>query len=494
MRRLVQGWRGRAVSTIVAGAGLCAVLALPGAAMASAAASASGDSDPYVYAKQAQKVRGAQNSTDAPRLSTGATYRSSLGTGADGAAYYSVELDGAANAYVSAVAVPPLGPDVKVTYADGITVSLQDRNGNSCDSASATFRSGAYPRPVAAAAQRLVRPGGLRCQAAGTYYVVVQRKADNESTQETWGLELQVATEPGLVAAAPTEGPEAWPSQSVQPPSGKAALRTGGTGFNDAEAVPAGVWKDGIRPGQSRFYRVPVDWGQQLSVDAELGSSASDVSRRGFVTGALDMALYNPARASVAAKEAAYSGDPTSVTFDPLPPVAYENRYLMRDDQAAMRLAGWYYLKVTLNPAMAGKFGDKASGVTLRVTVDGTARQAPDYVRDPGEFQVTAADREAAERGEGGAVWSQGAGSDGDGSGGEGGSASGGSAGTSSGKEGTAEPGASSTSATSLPAASSRSTGSGGMMLLGVAGVGAGTALVLWLGVWRMVALRRVRG
>ncbi|MEV1020038.1 hypothetical protein [Streptomyces sp. NPDC050264] len=483
MRRLVQGWRGAVIPAVAAGAGLCAVLALPGAAVAA------DGSDPYVYAKGAQKIRGTQNSTDAPRLSTGRTYRSSLGSGASGAAYYRVELDGAANAYLSVVAVPSLARDVKVAYSDGITVTLQDRSGNRCDSERATFRSGAFPRPLAAVAERLVRPGRMRCQSAGTYYVVVERKADADSTHEAWGLELRVATEPGLVSATPGEGPKAWPSASVQPPSGKATRRSGGTGFNDAVAMSAGVWKDGIRPGQSHFYRVPVNWGQQLFLDAELGSSAGDGSRHGFVTGALDMELYNPARASVVSKEASYTGDPTSTTFEPLPPVAYENRYLMRGDQAAMRLAGWYYLKVTLNPAMAEKFGDKESGLTLRVTLDGDERRAPDYVRDPGDFQVTAEDREAAEQGEGGAVWEGPGATDGADGGGHGTESAGAGTGGASSGTGAADSGSSSASS----AASSTSSGNGPMVLLGVAGISTGSALVLWLGVWRVVAVRRVR-
>ncbi|MFJ9039764.1 hypothetical protein ACIRF8_24605 [Streptomyces sp. NPDC102406] len=490
MRRLVEEWRGRGVPAVAAGAGLCVALVLPGTGVAAAA----GETDPYVYAEGARTVPAARNSTEASRLRTGATYRSSLGTGMSGVAYYSVELDGAANAYVSVVAVPPLGPRVRAAYSDGITVTLQDRDGNRCDSERATFRSGAYPRPVAAAAERLVRPGALRCQAAGTYYVAVERRADAESTQETWGLELRVATEPGLVSAAPTEGPKVWPSASAQPPTGKAARRTGGTSFNDAVALRAGVWKDGVRPGQSRFYRVPVNWGQQLFLDAELGGTAGDGARRGIVTGALDMELYNPARATVAAKGAPYAGDPTSAALEPLPPVAYENRYLMRDDQAAMRLAGWYYLKVTLNPAMAEKFGDEESGLTLRVTVDGDERQAPDYVRDPGEFQVTEKDREAARRGEGGAVW-EGAGS-GDGDAGEGrGDGASGDAGSGGGSEAGASGSGSadSSSSTSSSTSSSASADSGRMMLLGVAGLGTGTVLVLWLGVWRVVAVRRLR-
>ncbi|MFI0238425.1 hypothetical protein [Streptomyces sp. NPDC016845] len=501
----MRGWRARGRTAVAVGAVLCA--GSSGAFALPATAAAAGEADPYVYAKDAEKVPGGSNSTDAPRLKTGGTYRSLLGTGTgtgtSGTAYYRVELDRAANAYVSVVAVPPLGSDVKVTYSDGIAVALQDRDGNRCDSESATFRSGGYPRPVAATAERLVRPGALRCQAAGTYYVVVERKTDAGSTQESWGLELKVDTEPGLVSTVPTQGPQTWPSASVQPPTQKAVRRSGGTGFNDAVALTGGVWKDGVRPGQSHYYRVPVDWGQQLFVDAELGSSAGDGTRRAIVTGALDMELYNPARAPIAAKQASYAGDPASATFEPIPPVAYENRYLMRDDQAAMRLAGWYYLKVTLNPAMASKFGDKASGLTLRVSVEGEERQPPDYVRDPGEFQVTDEDREAAEKGEGGAVWensevSEDGGARGDGQGGgepSGGTGPGGSAdagASASGESGAAGSDGASGSAGSSSA--SASAGSGGMLLVGVAGVGVGCALVMWLGVWRVVAVRRVKG
>ncbi|MEV5606967.1 hypothetical protein [Streptomyces sp. NPDC052225] len=471
------------------GAGLCAALITPGAAVAA------GNGDPYVYADSARTVKPVHDSSEAVELKAGRTYRSSIGTGTNGVAYYRVELDGAASAYASVVAVPPLGSGVKVSYADGIAVSLRDSGGNSCDTARATFRSGAYPRPIAAAAERLVRPGRLHCQTAGTYYVVVERKADAGSTRQAWGLELRVATESGLVTAAPTRGPEAWPSVSVPPPSGTGRPRSGGTGFNDAEALPAGVWQDRIRPGQSHFYRVPVDWGQQLRLGADLGSTAVDASRSGFVAGALDVELYNPARASVVAKEASYAGEPTAVTLDPLPPVAYENRFLQRDDESAMRLAGWYYVKVTLNPAMAQKYGDKASAVTLRVGVEGEAGKAPDYVRGPGEFQVTAEDREAAEEGEGGAVWSDEPGSD-PGSGPGSGAGSGADAGPGS----SAAPSSSSSSAASGSGSSasaggaSASSGSGAMTLLGVAGIGTGTALLLWLGAWRVVAVRRLRG
>ncbi|MFD7294238.1 hypothetical protein ACFV9W_13205 [Streptomyces sp. NPDC059897] len=483
LRRLRNVRRGRAPARGAAGAGLCAalVLALPGAA------SAAGNGNPYEFAEGAQSVDGARSGATAAQLKAGTTYRSSLPAGDGAIAYYRVELDGAATAYASAVAVPPLGSGMKATAADGIAVSLRDHQGNQCDAERATFRSGSYPRPVAAAVERPVRPGELRCQSAGTYYVVVERTAAAGSSERDWGLELRVATEPGLVSAAPSAGARSWPSEPGALPSGSGARRSGGTGFNDARALTSGTWKDRIGPGQSHFYRVPVDWGQQLALGAELDGPTGG-GARGTVPGALDMELYNPARAPVAAKGATYSDGTAEAAFEPLPPVAYGNRLLSRGDEAATGLAGWYWLKVTLNPAMAGKAGTGGLGMTLRVAVDGEAKQAPDYVRDPGEFQVTSEDLAAAERGEGGAEWDSGTGAgsrSGAGSdSGSGADSGGGSGSGAAGGRGDASEGA---------VASSAASGDGLMTVVGVSGVGTGSALVLWLGVWRMVAVRKVR-
>ncbi|WP_306322681.1 MULTISPECIES: hypothetical protein [unclassified Streptomyces] len=488
LRRLRTVRRGRGLARGMAGAGLGAALVMvaPGAAVAV------DSGDPYVYAEGARTVGGARGSATAAQLKTGETYRSSLAAGDGAVAYYRVELDGAATAYASVVAVPPLGSGVKAAASDGIAVSLRDLRGNECDAGRATFRSGSSPQPIAVAVERSVRPGGLRCQSAGTYYVVVEREAAAGSSGRAWGLELRVATEPGLVSATPSEEARPWPSETAALPSGAGVRRVGGTGFNDAKALTSGVWKDRIRPGQSHFYRVPVDWGQQLFLGAELGGVTGDGARRGAVAGALDMELYNPARAQVAVKGAPYSGDSASAALDPLPPVSYGNRLLSRKDEAAMRVAGWYCLKVTLDPALAGKFGGGDFGVTLRVTVDGDEKRAPDYVRDPGEFQVTSADLAAAERGEGGAEWGDGSSSEAEGKGAEASPGAGSGSGAGSGADSGAAGGRGGASA-GATASSATSPGDGLMTLVGVTGVGTGSALVLWLGVWRMVAVRRFR-
>lgn len=420
--------RGRIVAAVTAAVGLCLTAGLPGQAMAA------GEANPYVFAEEAQKVAGAAGSTDARRLKAGTTYRSSIKPG--GKLYYSVDLDGKSGAYISAVAVPKL--KAKVAYADGLTVTLQDRAGATCSSEEAGFSSNEYPRPLTAHAERIIQKDSTDCQKADTYYVYVERTTEGTSAQEPWDLELRFSEEPAVSAGEPTEAPEEWASASPVPPVGEPQRRKGGTGFNDAVSLDDGSWKSRIEPGQTLFYRVPVDWGQQLFVDTELGSAAPKSTDSAYVPGALNVALNNPARSPITSVDTVFDGDPATAVFDPLSPVAYENRYASDEDQAAMRFAGWYYIKVTMNPAMAKGYGDKPFGLTLRVNVKGEPKKGPAYAGDPGAFQVTDDDRSAAGSGKSAAAVAR----------------------------------------------------SESMQVVAYAGIGAGTVLLLALGAWTLIARR----
>lgn len=116
--------------------------------------------------------------------------------------------------------------------------------------------------------------------------------------------------------------------------AGDAVRREGGAGFGSATAVGQGVWQDDITPGETLFYRVPVDWGQQLHAVVELGSSSGG---KGFVSSALVMSLYNPARGYVDDEGLGYDGRQTSAALDPLPPVAHANRFGVGDRLSGVR-------------------------------------------------------------------------------------------------------------------------------------------------------------
>lgn len=150
---------------------------------------------------------------------------------------------------------------------------------------------------------------------------------------------------------------------------------SGGTGFNDAAAVDDGAWRDDIRPGESRFYRVPVAWGQQLFLRAQLANTTSDGSS--FTANGLRLALYNTARGRVADKSTGYTGAPTGVDLGTAP-AAYANRFEGDTDaESAMRFQGWYYVQVSLDPKVSGSVP-----LTLNVGIEGAAQQGPAYDGD----------------------------------------------------------------------------------------------------------------
>ncbi len=189
-------------------------------------------------------------------------------------------------------------------------------------------------------------------------------------------------SEPGTRTPDGTATPEAWDSATPAPVQGTAQRRPGGAGFAQAAPLDEGVWRDDIRPGQTLFYKVPVDWGRQLHVTAELGSSGTDAT--GYVASALTLDLYNPVRGQVEDLSVGYNGGQKSKALKPLPPVAYENRHASGQQVSAVRFAGAYYLVAHLSPEVAEDFGDGPVPLTLRVRLGGAAQAGPDYAGGDG--------------------------------------------------------------------------------------------------------------
>ncbi|KOG33649.1 hypothetical protein AQJ84_16805 [Streptomyces resistomycificus] len=387
-------WCGRGTAVRVV-----AVAALLGttAGLAGAPARAADAPGAYAFDEYARSVTGATSTADAEPLEPGTTYRSSLPT--TGRLHYRLELDVTSNAYVSVTAVPP--PGATVSAGDGVKVSLQDADSHSCSVDTAGIGVGRSAHPVTALVERNASRSGTVCKGAGTYYVLVERvRRGVTSSVDEWDMEIAPVSEPKLEQVGDTSAPEDWDSASPTPPTGEPESREGGAGFDTATSLGQGVWRDDIRPGQTLFYEVPLDWGLQLYATAELGSVSGDA---GFVPSALNLSLYNPVRGQVDDDGVGYDGSQRSAALRPLPPVAYANRYAAPDHVSGMRFAGSYYLVVHLVTQMAEDFGDGPFDLTLRVRTANTVEAGPAYAgqSEPrGIFQVTAAqDRESAQAG-----------------------------------------------------------------------------------------------
>ncbi|UGY92569.1 hypothetical protein [Streptomyces gobiensis] len=385
-------WRTKGTGARIAAAvvTLCAVAVLPGQAAAA-------EVPEYQMAEEAKPIKGAASSGDAPEIKPG-FYTDTIARGEE--KYYSVTLDATSTAYISAVAAPKPGTKV-ASYGDGIELELKTTSGEKCDtSGAASFKGGEVSYPIGDYAARRIGGGIDTCQQAGPYLFSVKRKGKAASDPGEWPVEIRYMREPGLKGSIPgPPGQGTWSSEPPTQPTGQADQAKGGTSLNDAGAIGPGVWKDRIQPGETRFYRVPVDWGQQLFAAAELpNAEQQEEGSSKYVSKALGLNLFNPARADIVDDNfTSYDGDQASAPLG-LRPVEYGNRF--DDEGRGASIAGWYYLQVTVHQDLAQYF-PKGANVTLRVKFRGEPKEAPDYDGDAvaAGFGVTDEDRKAAEQG-----------------------------------------------------------------------------------------------
>ncbi|MFF3566064.1 hypothetical protein ACFYXS_39170 [Streptomyces sp. NPDC002574] len=321
-------------------------------------------------------VRGEPSTADAPQLTAGVLYRDTLPPGED-ARHYAVRLDAKNSAYLAVFALPE--PGSEVAFGDGLDLSLESTDGTRCDSGYRTFSADGAARPLGTWVTRTIG-ADEPCQEAHAYILSVTRKSAGTSDPAPWPLRIRLTTEPPLASGA-TPGPAASAgTQTPAPAAGTARGAAGGADFAGAAELGAGVWRDEVPPGQTRFYEVPVDWGRQAWIDAEF-ANAQVTRAGGFAASGVRVELYNPRWGFVGGAGGSYSGKQTSVTAT-TGRVAYANRWEPEDKVSAARFAGPYYVAVTVHRDVAG-FVRGAIPVTLRIGLEGDAQAAPRYDGDP---------------------------------------------------------------------------------------------------------------
>ncbi|MFC4034170.1 hypothetical protein ACFO3J_22220 [Streptomyces polygonati] len=340
------------------------------------AATTSPSGVPATWQLLGKPLHGAETTADAPRMKAAVTYRDSIKPGET--KFYGLVLDARSSAAVSAFAVPPTGS--RGAYGDGLELKLQSPSGSRCDSQDAHFQDEGDVRPIGTAVSRLVGVG-YACQQAGAYILQVHRTTDETSDPAVWPLELRYVAEPPLKGGArATPAPDFGSASPTPLLAGTPRQTDGGAGFETAAAVTTGIWKDEVLPGETRFYKVPVGWGQQLTAFADF-SNAQDTDPTTFIASAMRLAVYSPVREFVIGSGRSYLGASVSIG-EQLAPVSYANRAAGDDRVARVRYSGWYYLAVTVHPDVA-KLVTGAEPVTLRIDVKGAVQPPPPYAADP---------------------------------------------------------------------------------------------------------------
>ncbi|MBQ0983254.1 hypothetical protein KBZ10_01600 [Streptomyces sp. F63] len=437
--------RWAAVAALCAPAVLCGPLPAPGPSVAAAADGPGDSASAYRTARNAERTRGATSGSGAPELKARHVYTDTIGAGQT--LFYRVRLDEESNAHLSAVAaLPPTGG---AAFDTGIEATLLSADGARCDGMRGTAGAGGFGLPVAATASRLVRPNAS-CQRAGEYLFLVKRTGGAASGPGDWPLEISFLAEPGVTGGATAApGGAAWSTEPPADPGGLPRRVRGGTGFNDAAATGRGVWRDRLEPGETLFYKVPVDWGRRLGVAAELAGAETAGGRVPHLGGGVLLRLHNTARAPVHDQGTAFDGQPKTLGFTTVP-AAFGHRFSGTAKVGEMCFAGWYYLSVGLTPEAAA-YVKGGLDLTLRLTVEGEPQPGPAYDGDAAAagFAVTGEDRERAAEGRAAAP-----------------------DGTAADEDGTGER-------------------DGPLRAVGFAGIGAGTVLLLGLAAWTLAVRRR---
>lgn len=168
-----------------------------------------------------------------------------------------------------------------------------------------------------------------------------------------------------VVEEAPVTGTEDLPPPEESPsfragaePAGGGTDLVGATAFDSAPAVPlssgASEFSTSVTEGQQRLYKVPLAWGQQLSVDALVPTLDEAIEEeRSFSTPTVELTLVDPVRDTVddavdgLTSSGSYSSDEVTRLSAGLPALSYLNRYA----SGPASMPGDYWLSIAVDVA-----------------------------------------------------------------------------------------------------------------------------------------------
>lgn len=307
---------------------------------------------------------------------------SELNTAAVPEKYLRVAVPEGHRAYVAVTALPRIDL-ADTTGGEGVNVRLTSENEShhTCTNsvASSQTSGGGFEPPESTVLAFAGQEPGDGCD--GTQFLVAaQFNTAGLGDAEQLEVEMSVQFEPlpGNEAGTWPEGhggsaPDPAPVAITDP-----RPVAGGNSFSGATEVTEGSFSDAIVPGEFRYYRVPVDWGQRPVVTMRTGPSVRDSPDTMYA------AMYGPVRHGVASEYVSFYEDGAELTAASDRPVNFTNRDA-NVGGARVAIAGEHYLAVSMNVQGSGPNGVEQP-FEFAIRMDGEPGEGPDWepVNEPG--------------------------------------------------------------------------------------------------------------
>lgn len=243
---------------------------------------------------------------------------------------------------------------------------LNYRNDDCNDSGQRSLDNQTWPSP-ASAGTLIIKP---KEGCDPSQYRVRVSNPRNPST-DTLPVEIVVGFEP-LDASnenTPTSGqrhPDYDDLKKVKVPHPTPTPTPGGLSYSQAPEITAGTVSDTLVPGETKYYRVNVDWGQRPITEVEFDKNNTGSYRSGQIS------IASPRRERTSATTFALLEQDRPHTAQPLatPRVFYDNRNRNLRLQEASNAGQWHAM-VTLDAGYEHRRPNDGTKFRLSTAVDG---------------------------------------------------------------------------------------------------------------------------
>jgi Ca-activated chloride channel homolog len=320
-------------------------------------------------------VEGTPTAEGAPTLEP-EQYLDTIGDDGDVETYRISPADGS-SVHVAATLRPTT---LSAAESEIVEVSVAASDGTECQRFRATGQ-GAFDKLTPITAGGTLDGEDLSTCGPAPYAVQVTRIAGGGVRPlEVVYLEEPPVTDTAGLSAAAAEGDYDVAAEV----GGKAVPAVGAPSFTGAPVLAPGRYTDSILVGETLFYGVELDWGQQLVCDVRFGRSRAVDQALGFHTPTAAVRAYGPTRIELkdlafsSVASAFYEADEPVDVHVATPPVRYLNRTNGLHAVPAA-LPGTYYCGALMNGD--SEYGS-AGEIPVQLTIDvvGTAGQgAPEY-------------------------------------------------------------------------------------------------------------------